>query len=843
MLAHITIEGYVEKKRPKGLAGLKSWQTRYFVVDTRHITYSKKKDSEVLGRISIFDIKKLDFLPGKRTGSRFDIVTKSGRTYSCDTKEDNTQEWIEGIRLAVQMAKEDKEETLKLCSIIKDRKPTQLQVLFYNAKYGELAMTDRPGKGSEQKVVLEEIDKSFATDESVLTYLLTTLFNPAVKLFDFERKEDDLEGLSSPKSPVVAISGSAIPKTVKELLDQIGAKLGVDLSQWLTVFENNNIGTMKDLQTAGVPEGLPKRLTETIHSQLAHFAEGAENEESEAARLFNMIASDQAQGKMVRAITNIFSSSANENVHALAVRFLWGMYFGQYSTHRAALQFNEQIKIHCSESHMTMTMKKALIHLLIATPSAIVNDLGPYKEVGMRMLVVRPVVWKGVLGAFAGTDFAIREKALADINTLLWDNLPNCDSLRSDETWLASLMGLLIDVRKSEIIPAGPQKAVYNYLLNTLTLVNFEYFQKTDVFPSVFNDMMSQLHAFGGSNQECMQVANKLLEAMTSKLTAKKGLFSTSMFEDYGWKNLFDFLAVVKNFIFHSAYWQSAPFVGLQMECEENKKELGHIGEEDDDDDNWPLDKSSLSMNLSGEFVSWNGGHTPGGGVDDVSDGFDKSYISLAKGQCGNESSHAYSRTALDPDFEFVIAKRKLDKKDRTWVCEQPEVKDFGVHWTLGEGSVPFDMELVDKVSAFFKASQIDRLNPELEGITEKDHLDKINSAKLEILFWEDTLAFLRILNRDNIAKKKLFTYRQLSYLCQDFLSRETHRGRLGVIKKLEKLSAGQTLNEEDDAYDDKTSMGPYVPVFAKLGGWNAGNTTNLHGKATPKISIKTTGF
>ena len=102
------IEGILWKKTPGGIRGFKPWNKRFFLVTTISISYYTQKGGEQKGKIPIKEVHKVEFLPDKRMGARFDIVSKLGRTYCLHSEcEEDSRIWVEAIRQAIFLSKQD----------------------------------------------------------------------------------------------------------------------------------------------------------------------------------------------------------------------------------------------------------------------------------------------------------------------------------------------------------------------------------------------------------------------------------------------------------------------------------------------------------------------------------------------------------------------------------------------------------------------------------------------------------------------------------------------------------------------------------------------------------------
>jgi len=245
---------------------------------------------------------------------------------------------------------------------------------------------------------------------------------------------------------------------------------------------------------------------------------------------------------------------------------------------------------------------------------------------------------------------------------------------------------------------------------------------------------MYRIHQFGGSNRECQLVMNTLLGALVNKLAAQKSQFSAD-FTKTEWTNLFELFPIIKKYVFQTAYWQTLPYLGL---------------------------------------------------VFDKVDAVD-----------GEEAPVSTTQPVCEVEYDTVLIKSRPNKTDRTWNSEGVEIKDFGLHWQPQEIGGCVDVELCKKVHTLFVKLQVDKFNAELAQDKDKAEKEVLIRLQNESEFWEDSTRFLGLMKREDIARKKLFTYRRLSFLCQNWINADSHAARERLISQLTHLKAGQAA--EDD--------------------------------------------
>jgi hypothetical protein len=281
-----------------------------------------------------------------------------------------------------------------------------------------------------------------------------------------------------------------------------------------------------------------------------------------------------------------------------------------------------------------------------------------------------------------------------------------------------------------------PIKTCYAFLVNNVTLVHYQYFLQSPKFVQLLNSSMYRIHQFGGSNRECQLVMNTLLGALVNKLAAQKSQFSPD-FSKTEWINLFELLPIIKKYVFQTAYWQTLPYLGLVFD----KVEAQEDGQE--------------------------------------------------------EAPGTPAQPVCEVEYDTVLIKSRPNKTERTWNSEGVEIKDFGLHWQPQEIGGCVDVELCKKVHTLFVKLGVDRFNAELAQDKDKTEKEVLMRLQNEAEFWEDSARFLGLMKREDISRKKLFTYRRLSFLCQNFSAGDSRAARERLINQLSRLKAGQA-GEED---------------------------------------------
>jgi len=293
---------------------------------------------------------------------------------------------------------------------------------------------------------------------------------------------------------------------------------------------------------------------------------------------------------------------------------------------------------------------------------------------------------------------------------------------------------LLTDIPKAKK-NEEPIKTCYAFLVNNITLVHYQYFLQSPKFSQLLNSSMYRIHQFGGSNRECQLVMNTLLGALVNKLAAQKSQFSAD-FTKTEWTNLFELFPIIKKYVFQTAYWQTLPYLGLV---------------------------------------------------------FDK--VEAAEGE--EAPASPTNQPVCEVEYDTVLIKSRPNKTERTWNSEGVEIKDFGLHWQPQEIGGCVDVELCKKVHTLFVKLQVDKFNAELAQDKDKTEKEVLVRLQNEAEFWEDSGRFLGMMKREDIARKKLFTYRRLSFLCQNWVNADSHAARERLINQLTRLKAGQSGDDD----------------------------------------------
>lgn len=736
----VVIEGILQKKTPGGIRGFKPWQKRYFLVTTKAISYHKAKGEEPKGFIPILEIKKVEYLPEKRMGARFDIVSKNGRTYSLhsDCEEDSCI-WVNAIRQAVLLAKQEIFMNEKKQNILEDtgKKYSTLQKMFFEAKFGVENMTKQKDHEKQEEAIVTEVERDFAKDSDVLKYLLSHILLPEKRYFEYERVDEDKN----------TENGFTSSSSVEEVLTFLGTSMGQNMDQCIQAFHSSFLIDIRDVMNGEIPSSVPKKISAALQriidlikakDQAApKLLPGLQNAR-DVKSVEDKIAQILTDTSMVRNLVLVFSSVEVE-AHGLAVRVLWALYQATMQPFKAISEFTSQIDIQCTGGRVSVSTKDALMSILLSG-NDVIKDIEPIGNIGFHRKVKCPQVFGALFASLKESDYEIRKLALADITALLYENLPNCELLVNGNPWQAWMMSLLIDVPKDKK-NEDPIKTCYAFLVNNVTLVHYQYFLQSPHFARVINSSMLRIHQFGGSNRECSAITNTLLGALVNKLAAQKSQFGTD-YKRFEWVNLFELLNVIKRYIFQTAYWQTLPYLGLVLDKVENTE----------------IDVLSLDAGAM---------HSPSPGGNEV-------------------------------EFDVVMVKSRPAKTDRTWNSEGVEIKDFGLHWLPSEMGPCTDVDLAKKVHTLFVKLGLDKFDPDIAQDMEKADKEFLSNMEQLAQFWEDAHRFLSLMNRGDIAKKRLFTYRRLSFLCQNFLNAETRSSRERLINQLNRLKAGQAAEDEE---------------------------------------------
>lgn len=749
----VVIEGILQKKTPGGLKGFKPWQKRYFVVTTKAITYHKTKGDEPKGRIPILEIKKVEYLPDKQMGARFDIIAKNGRVYSLHSEcEEDTHIWVNAIRQAVLWAKKEVQCDEKKQSILDDtnKKYSSFQKLFFDAKFTPELMTKNKEKEKVQASILKEIESDFPGDYNVLKFLLHHIFNPDKKYFTYDRADEADAGFA----------GSDSVEHVLDVLKENGKISGAERNESLQILQNSMITDVWELipprsgDLSEIPLAIPKKIVAILQDIIEKLEKDTKNTtrkvnqlviegtRSEEEKVLDRIAQTMFDPAFIRNLVLVFSSR-EVDAHGLAVRALWAFYHGTESRSMANEKFCKMIGIHCDKSNLSVSTKDALMSILLLGHDVIMN-IEPLGNIGFHRKVKCPAAFGALFAALKESDLEIRKLALADVTALLYENLGNCELIVKGNPWQAWMLSLLLDITKKDK-NEEPYKTCYAFLINNVTLVLYQYFLQSENFPKVLNSTMLRLHHFGGSNLECNMITSTLLGALVNKLAAQKSQFGTD-YKRTEWPNLFELLAVIKKYIFKTAYWQSNPLLGLVLDKVE--------GQDDGERDVFIVPPSPINAVLN-----------------------------------------------MD-ESDFVLMKARPVKGERTWNSEgmghDAEIKDFGLHWKPCDTGPCTDVELAKKTHQLFVKLGVDKFDAELSRDIDKTDKEYLILLEQQAMFWEDVHKFLNLHNRADIARKRLFTYRKLSFMCQTFMNAESRSTREREITKLNRLKAGQSAEDED---------------------------------------------
>lgn len=117
MVGSILIEGWIWKKAPKGVLGLKVWQRRYVVITDRclYMFKTEKRGVAWLGKIPMASIQSIRLQPWKKDGRRFDVVVKDRtRIYSFQTETKQfASVWVDKLRSCVSKYRASHAEEIK----------------------------------------------------------------------------------------------------------------------------------------------------------------------------------------------------------------------------------------------------------------------------------------------------------------------------------------------------------------------------------------------------------------------------------------------------------------------------------------------------------------------------------------------------------------------------------------------------------------------------------------------------------------------------------------------------------------------------------------------------------
>jgi hypothetical protein len=92
-------------------------------------------------------------------------------------------------------------------------------------------------------------------------------------------------------------------------------------------------------------------------------------------------------------------------------------------------------------------------------------------------------------------------------------------------------------------------------------------------------------------------------------------------------------------------------------------------------------------------------------------------------------------------------------------------------------------------VAELFKALRLHEYNPDLNPNMAAKEKEFVQAAVREFEFWEDCKKFLEIVVRDDIEERKLFSYRKMSFLSEEWLSASRSRSaRQSILNDMENV-------------------------------------------------------
>lgn len=194
--------GELLKKNPGGFGGYRQWKKRYFILDEEGLFwYVTKEEFENgtphKGVILPPNASKVQFCPEKRNGNRFNIHVRkedgSTRIYALEANSvEIARDWCEVIYSTFLEIRSAMNQQISGKRILEDIPwiPSKLQLLFFNAKFGEDTMKGAVSDGQERDAILANIEHHFRTDAMVLRFILANYLDPAQGQFLYDLRED-----------------------------------------------------------------------------------------------------------------------------------------------------------------------------------------------------------------------------------------------------------------------------------------------------------------------------------------------------------------------------------------------------------------------------------------------------------------------------------------------------------------------------------------------------------------------------------------------------------------------------------------------------------------------------
>ena len=214
------------------------------------------------------------------------------------------------------------------------------------------------------------------------------------------------------------------------------------------------------------------------------------------------------------------------------------------------------------------------------------NDSGAdVFTVSMSMKVVHSEVWPALFAILNGAAINMRERTLADINSILIRQHDNVTSLQSIHRWSAYVYPLFADIDRRLVIadtltisdesysPAYQINATMEALMTTVSschaltinvIVVVLYDNMTALTPTQtanpflrsLTAVMDELLIFAGTTYKSRVFAVSLLSALLHKIQSARAIFIRSPpASSAAWLNLMPLVAFIKRFIFQTETW------------------------------------------------------------------------------------------------------------------------------------------------------------------------------------------------------------------------------------------------------------------------------------------------
>jgi Neurobeachin/BDCP, DUF4704 alpha solenoid region len=706
------------------------------------------------------DIDRVDFLPEKREGCRFDIVTQD-RTYAMDTSTVRLAKlWARDIRAAVNAKRKTMSSDAYTPSkpVIPGLEWTKLQQYFFCLVFGarnlagsgpsdvrsmELdlskpipagAIFQLPQIGISQEFLdsmqssnryfsIDDLDimrRDFKTDALVLRYILVNVIGPIMAEAEQIEYEYRKIGVSDIKDQSLIDSG---------VIDELKQHL-------YTPDEFIQLSVADRVKRINLTESLElKRLRAKMNA-------GDPQLQSRGDDVDIRVKDGIVCREFVRVMLEVFSRE-DEEAHDLAVTVLWFLcpdHFAQY------------IKIYCCGENFSHAIRDALFTILLNNPHEVVPKILESQRYTLYANVVQYQVWESIFACITGTDWTLREEVLADINTLLINNEYNCEKLMDDKEWQTYLFPLFCDIPK-EHKHEDPYKKSYSYTLNVLVLPHFEYlFHKPDLTLVLF-ETFDHLRIWGGQSDESQNIAFILIRALINKLPSARNRFSHDQYDTATeWRNFAQLIETAKQFVFQSAQWATET---------DYLKQKHHSSSPVKKDEEEPLNRAEKFALLERQHSA------------------NKSNPSLLR----LHSMQSDHKLAADVGQKHVLwqARNMSESQFRTFGSR---ISHYGFHFDSVTGEC-CDIDLIQKVGAVFSALYIADVTPGSMGQLSRGAKVFLKWAKSECRFWNDAAMFAQSTHRQHIEKSSAYTYRKLAVTTKAFLQARSTVERQGVVDAL----------------------------------------------------------